>query len=285
MNAILATIALEPNRWTGTRTPRFTLEELIPRAAAHGFDKLELWQWHVSTRFLKAIRTIRAVGDAQGVTFPYIGVYPAFLLAGAEAREEERIQADILDKAEILGATTLKIMLGMGVKGSAATPDQVALIADRFTPWYRAARARGIAMTAELHANTLFDPVETGLAFLDAHPDLDLTLCYQPYDFTDTDRALALADRVAGRISHIHLQAPRSKARGGGYDWLEEAALDYRRLIPHLLRRHPDATLTIEFVKDCLQPAAEFDLERVLENAARDGRFVESVRAGLESRA
>jgi sugar phosphate isomerase/epimerase len=283
MNAILGTIALEPNRWTGRRNPRFSLLELLPQIKASGFDRIEAWQWHVSNLYLKETREVRARADELGVDFTYIGVYPSFILEGADAREEERIQSDILDKAEILGTRTLKIMLGVGLKGSAATPEQKTLTAKRFGKWYREARSRGIAMAVELHGNTMFDPVETGIEFMNAHPELDFSICYQPYDFTDTAKALDLADRFSGRITHIHLQAPQPREQGGKYDLLEESRLSYRKLIPHILFRNPGATLTLEFVKDCIQNDKPFELKPVLENALRDGLFVDRVLAGAET--
>lgn len=279
MRAILGTIALEPNRWTGKRNPRYSLLELIPLAHAHGFDKLEVWQWHASTRYLKDMREAKAKADELGVTFPYIGVYPSFILEGLDAREEERIQADILDKAEILGTPALKIMLGVGLKGSAATPAQVRLTADRFGKWFRDARARGITMAVELHGGTMFDPVDKGVEFMRQFPELDFSICYQPYDFTDTAKALALADLFAGRITHIHLQAPQPRDKGGLYDLLEEGGLDYRKILPHILRRDPRASMTLEFVKDCIQNNRPFDIQPVLENARRDGQFVDRVLA------
>ncbi|MFO7535462.1 MAG: TIM barrel protein [Kiritimatiellia bacterium] len=283
MRVILGTIALEPNRWTGKRNPRFSLLELLPLVKEAGFDKLEVWQWHVSGGYVRDMREARTRADDLGVTFPYIGVYPSFVLEGPEGREEERLRADILDKAEILGTSALKIMLGSGLKGSAATADQVALTAERFGNWYRAARARDISLAAELHSNTLFDPVECGIAFMNQFPELDFSICYQPYDFADTANALALADRFAGRISHMHLLAPRPKEEGGRYALLEEARLDYRTLIPHILRRNPTATMTLEFVKECVQDNPSFDLQPVLANARLDALFVERVlkEAGL----
>jgi sugar phosphate isomerase/epimerase len=281
MKAILGTIALEPNRWTGKRNPRYSLLELLPLARDYGFDKLEVWQWHASTRYLKDMREVKAKADELGISFPYIGVYPAFILDGPDGREEERIQADVLDKAEILGTRALKIMLGVGLKGSAATPELVAKTADRFGAWYRAAKARGISMAVELHGGTMFDPVESGIAFMARYPELDFSICYQPYDFTDTAKGLALADRFAGRISHIHLQAPQPREKGGKYDLLEDSPFDFRQLIPHILRRNPAATMTLEFVRDCIQNDTPFDIKPVLESARRDGEFVDRVIAGM----
>lgn len=277
MRVILASIAVEPNRWVGYREPQTPLIDLLPQIRAAGFDKLEVWQWHVTSRCLAAARDLRKRGDELGVSFPIIGVYPAFTLSGAEGREQDRMQADALDKAEILGTHALKIMLGWGVKGSAITPQQMDLTVARFGRWYGEAKARGIGMCAELHGNTLFDPVDCGRTFMQAHPELDFSICFQPYDFIDTDRTLALADLFAGRITHLHLQAPQSQARGGMYDLLQEGTLGYRRLLPHVLRRNPGATMTLEFVKDCIQPSGPFDRDRVLANARRDAEFVEQV--------
>ncbi len=91
----------------------------------------------------------------------------------------------------------------------------------------------------------------------------------------------ALANRFAGRITHMHLQAPQPKERGGMYDLLEDARLDYRTLLPHILRRNPGATMTLEFVKDCIQHGGPFDAARVLANARRDAEFVEGIVAAV----
>lgn len=270
---ILATVALEPNRWTGKRNPRFALSDLLEPIRRSGFTRLEAWQWHLSCLYLQDVRELRARADDLRLSFPYIGVYPSFLLEGPDRREEERLQADILDKAEILGTPSLKIMLGRGVRGSDASDEQIEETARRLGRWLESARERGIAMAVELHGNTLFDPVDAGIAFMQRYPELKFTICYQPYDFADTNKALQLADRFKGMISHIHLQAPNPNQRGT-YDLLEEAAMDFRSLIPHLLRDNPHATMTLEFVKDCIQDAPGFDVERVLANAVKDAEFV-----------
>ena len=222
----------------------------------------------------QAVRALKERGDECGVCFPYIGVYPRFIETGVEWREEERLLYGVVDRAELLGAGGLKIFLGAGLKGGEATGEQTALTAERFGQWYRAARARGLGVCAELHGNTMFDPPEAGEAFMQRYPALDFTICYQPMDFGDTEAALALADRFAGRISHIHLQAP---GEDRAFDLLAEGRLDYRRLLPHLLAANPDATMTLEFVKGCRAAEDAFDLDAVLEHARADADFVEEV--------
>jgi sugar phosphate isomerase/epimerase len=271
MRTILATIALEPNRWTRDRVPANDIQALLPAIRAAGFEKLEVWQWHVTRRPLAQVRDIKVLGDALGVSFPYIAAYPRFLDEGMAALEQERIQAAILDCAEVLGAN-LKIMLGAGARGGDMTAAQVALTAERFGGWYRDAKSRGIAMCAELHGNTLFDPIEAGEAFMRSYPALDFSICYQPIDFSDLESSLALAAHFADRISHIHLQAPLP---GGGFAPLAESRIDLRRLLPPLLHVNPNATLTLEFVEGCIQNGDGFDSDQVLHNARRDADFVE----------
>ena len=75
MRSILATIALEPRRWSPP--PRFaamSLHYLLPHIAAAGFDKIEVWQWHISRQELEEVRLMREQADALGVSIPYIGV-------------------------------------------------------------------------------------------------------------------------------------------------------------------------------------------------------------------
>lgn len=281
MRAILGSITLDPKRWTPFKDPGIDLLDMLPRIREYGFDKLEVWQWHVTTRCLAAVRAMKEAGDALGISFPYIGVYPWFIREGIDWREQERLLADVLDKAEVLGTPMLKIMLGVGLRGGDATPEQARLTLDRFAGWYRDARARGIGMCVELHGGTMFDPIDCGVRLMEEHPELDFTICYQAFDFEDTAGALALADRFAGRISHIHLQAPQSPERGGMYELLEEGTLDYRRLLPHILRANPGATMTLEFVKECIQHDRPFDVTPVLENARRDADFVEDICKGF----
>ena len=277
MRAILGTIALEPNRWTPYRDPRMDLIELLPEIREAGFDKLEVWQWHVTTRCMAAVRDMKTKGDELGVSFPYMCVYPSFVDSCLDWGEQERMQADVLDKAEILGTTAFKIMLGCRTKGGEMTPEQMALTVDRFGRWYREAKARGISMCAELHGGSMFDPTEAGEEFMRDNPELDFSICFQPMDFTDTEKAIVLADRFAGSIRHIHLQAPRPKEQGGMYDLLEEGALDYRKLLPHILKSNPDATMTLEFVKDCIQREEPFRVGLVLANARKDAEFVAKI--------
>ena len=49
MRLLFNTIMLEVNRWAADKTPTRPLADLLPAVAAAGFDRLELWQYHVSS--------------------------------------------------------------------------------------------------------------------------------------------------------------------------------------------------------------------------------------------
>lgn len=274
--AILGSIALEPRRWTSIpRYPAMTLHYLLPHIVKAGFSRVEAWQWHVTQPTLDELKIIREQADELAVTFPYIGVYPSFHMEdGPDAEAQHQICMDLIKRAGILGTKGFKIMLG-NRRGSEITPEEQERHDRRFSKWYRACADHGIRIYAELHGGTLFDPWEYGKNWLDNHPELDLSICFQPFDFTNLDVTLALADIFAGKIGHIHLQAPGKN----GYTLLKDCPLDYTVLLSKILRDNPTATMTLEFVRDCIQ-SGPFDLSLPLNSARMDAAFVEAVCGG-----
>lgn len=275
MNAILATVALEPRRWMMPRYPAMTLHYLLPHIAAAGFDAIEAWQWHVSRLTIEETHLVKEAADALGVSFAYIGVYPQLHLPEGEEAQMARTELfGLIERARILGVTRFKIMLGMR-KGAEITPEELARHNQRFAEWYAACDAVGISMVAELHGNTMFDPCECGRQWMAEHPEYAMSICFQPYDFSDTDEALRLADSFAGQISHVHLQGRKENA----FSLLEDADIDYARLLPAILEKNPSVTGTIEFVRDCTAPGA-FDVTRMLAYASQDREYIAHITAG-----
>ena len=273
MRSILATIALEPRRWVRPRIPAMTLHYLLPHIAAAGITQVEAWQWHVSRLDLEDAALVRKTADELGITFPYIGVYPSFHLPdGPDAVAARAERFGLIERARILGCSRFKIMLGMR-KASEITEEEMARHNERFAEWYGACTAVGIRLVTELHGGTLFDPWEKGAEWMAAHPEFDMGICYQPYDFSDPKKALELAAVFSGKIEHIHLQSP---VANGAYSLLADSPLNYAALLPAIMARNPKATMTIEFVKDCVQTGA-FQLASVVQNAREDALFVEKV--------
>ena len=273
VDVMLNSIAIEPNRWGNGQIPHKDITELLPIIAGGGFTSVEMWQYHISRKSIDEVREVRKVADNAGLSIPVIGAYPLFHLEGEEAEAERETQMGLLDRAEILGTPVIKMFLGR-VKGNEITPEQLAMTGERVIAWAEAARARGIRFCAELHGNTLFDPEESGEAFLASHPDLDMAICYQPYNFQSTEASLALADRFAGRIIHVHLQGHGPEME---YVPLTEGVLDYSQILPKIASQNPGVTYGIEFVRGGMAPAESLDYSLALADARLDKEFVEGL--------
>lgn len=273
MQILLNTIALEPNRWTERRIPHFKLVDLLGPIEAAGFRSLEVWQNHVALLRPEELETLRQRVQQAGIALSIVGMYPAFHLDGSE-REGELARWDgMFDIAEMLGARALKVM-----PGRVPSAQMTAQIWDRSVEFVREAcrraEKRGLIIPLETHAGTVADDPDALLRFLRAVGSEALKVCWQPFDFSSTQKAIELYDRLAPYVVHLHLQGHR----GTEVALLEESDLDYARVLSHILASGFDGYLSIEFVQDCVVDAPErLDLNRVLANAQADMRFVESV--------
>ncbi|MHC4885495.1 MAG: sugar phosphate isomerase/epimerase family protein [Planctomycetota bacterium] len=276
VNVMVNTIALEPNRWTPEKIPHKDVDELLPKMAEAGFTAIEMWQFHVSGKSLDEVKATRRLMDELGLTCPVIGAYPQFHLEGDEAEAEAETQMGLLDRAEILGAPVIKMFLGR-VKGSEISDAQMALTEERVARWSEAAKARGIRFCAELHGGTLFDPEETGAAFLAKHPELEMAICYQPYQWDDTQACMDLAGRYAGWIMHVHLQGHDADF---AYCPLSESAIDYTQILAKIQAENPGVTYGVEFVRGGMGPAEKLDYGAALADARLDKDFVEGLLNG-----
>ena len=271
MPILLNTIALDPHRWTADKIPYFVLADLLPRIAEAGFRSLEVWQYHLSTLDAAGVDRLAEQAGALGIGFPVVGLYPALHHDGDALRDERARMRQVLDDAARLGARRIKIFAGLRASSAldaSAYSRSIAFVRDL------AAHAHwlGMDMTAETHANTLCDGVEATLRFLDDADSPHLSLCFQPYDFTDTDGTLAAYDALHDRVTHLHLQGRRS----GVMAHLDEADIDYDRLFVRLGKHGFAGDIGIEFVKDCVVPEPEaLDLDLVLANARHDRAYAE----------
>jgi sugar phosphate isomerase/epimerase len=137
-----------------------------------------------------------------------------------------------------------------------------------------AAEDRDLLLTGETHANTLFDSVETVAATLEIIESEELEVCFQPFDPTDTEQAIADYTALADHVIHIHLQGRRNNEMS----LLSDSDIDYERLLETFEINGFAGYLSIEFVKDCVVDHPEdFDLDVVLQNAVKDREFVEKV--------
>jgi len=273
MEILLNTIAVEPNRWTEGKVPYFKLADLVDEIAAAGFHSLEVWQNHVATLGPGGVESLKQRLADAGVSVPILGMYPIFHLEGAE-RDEELARCDAMfDLAEVFGARTLKIMPGR-TPSAEMTPE----LWDRSVAFVREVIRRsehsGVIIPFETHAGTVADDPDALLRFLEAVGSERLKVCWQPFDFQSTEKAIQLYEKLAPRVVHLHLQG----RRGEEMALLEDSDIDYGEVLSHMFARGFDGYISIEFVADCVVDSPEqFDLGAVLANAQKDRRFIESV--------
>ncbi|MHC4872328.1 MAG: sugar phosphate isomerase/epimerase family protein [Planctomycetota bacterium] len=270
---ILNTIAIEPNRFKRDATLASDIERVLPRIKAAGFDGLEVWQYHVSGKSDCELESLKESADRLSIELKVLGAYPKFHLVGEEGKAEAENIVKLLDTSVKLGIPLIKFFFG-SAKADKLTIEEKKLTEESFKVWAAAAAEKNIRLCAELHGNTFFDPVDNGEKFMQDNPEIEFGVCYQPYNFFDTNEAVLLADRFAGKIDHIHLQGRDNDMQS---ELLEESVIDYEALIHHLNKVAPNADLGIEFVKDCGAAPEEFDLEKVLNNASEDAEYVRSI--------
>ncbi|MEZ4702757.1 MAG: sugar phosphate isomerase/epimerase [Rhodothermales bacterium] len=276
MPILLNSIALEPNRWTADKTPFYALEDLLEPCAGAGFHHLEVWQYHLTALRTDAFERLVEAAEARSIACPIVGLYPQFHLAGdAWLKEQRRLQRTV-GYAARLGARRVKLFAGMRASGDldADARRRSIAAARELVEW---AHWHGMDVTAETHANTLCDSVPAAARFLEEVGSPHLGLCFQPYDFTDTPRAVADFEALHEHVRHIHFQGRKNDAMA----FLEEADIDYPALFRAFGERGFQGDLSIEFVKDCVVDRPEqLDLDLVLGNAQRDRRFVEELAQG-----
>lgn len=273
MEVVLNSIALEPNRWTEKKIPHFKLVDLLEAIVEAGFRSTEVWQHHLTTLGPDEVQSLKDRAKELGVSVAIIGMYPAFHLEGPEREAELSRWDSLFGLADEFGARMLKVMPGR-TPSAEMTPE----VWDRSVGFVREVLARseerGTIIPFETHAGTVADDPDVLLRFLDAAGSDRLKVCWQPFEFGSTERAIELYDKLAPHVVHLHLQGSSER----GMDLLQHSDIDYRAVLSHIFASGFDGYMSIEFVRDCVVDRPEdFDLATVLANAQRDRRFIESV--------
>ena len=270
---LLNTLALDPHRWTPEKIGYYRLDALLGPIAEVGFRGIELWQYHISRERKTDVRRLRERAEALGVRVPVVGMYPVLHLDGAARRKAWDDVEKMVDYAALLGAEVVKIFLGN--KGTdALTEAEHARSLAFLIDLVERAGSRGLTITGETHAHTLFDSLDACRAVLGAVDAEHFKVCFQPYDLADTAQALADYDALRQHVVHVHYQG----RRGEVLTLLQHADLDYAALTRTLAASGFDGYLCVELVKDSIvEPPALFDLNQVLRNAQQDRDFVLNV--------
>ncbi len=269
---LLNTIALEPNRWTPGKKAFYKLDTLLRSAFVHGFTAFEVWQYHISRETDDEITKIIDLANERSLTFPVIGIYPKLHLSGDEKQKELDEIEKICRYADKLHSHILKFFVGSKSANfidNEEYENSVAFLKEMA----EITMDHGLRMTGEIHENTLFESVESCQKFLNDVDAGNFKICFQPLNFEKTDQAINLFDQLSEKVIHIHLQGRKN----GEMCLLEEADIEYNRLIAHLIDSGFTGYFSIEFVKDgIVTDPVDFNIDKVLNNAEKDREYIKS---------
>ncbi|UCH62067.1 MAG: sugar phosphate isomerase/epimerase [Fidelibacterota bacterium] len=270
---LLNSIALDPHRWTAQKIPYFQIRDLLHPVAEAGFSMLEVWQYHVSRESETVIRELRKLGDSLELSFPVVGFYPKLHLSGAERQQELELFDRITRYAKILGAKIIKIFAGIkGTDQLEETEYDRSLVF--LAGMIDTAEKNGLLVTSELHKKTLLDSLDAAQKLLRQINSSNFKICFQPFDFRSTEKAVRDYLALAEQVPHVHYQGRHN----GKMELLNNSDIDYAVLTRALVEHGFEGYISIEFVRDCVVESPEqFDLQVVLANARCDKSYIGEV--------
>jgi sugar phosphate isomerase/epimerase len=267
---LLNTVALEPNRWTQEKLAHFRLHDLLEPIVRSGFRSAEVWQYHLSREPETEIHSLRTAAEAVGIRLPVVGAYPVLHLTGDAGRNALNDAQRLIRYAAVLGAEAVKIFVG-NTASAVLSPEEYERSIAALRSLAEIAADNGLMLIGETHEETLFDTVAMCRRVLGDVGASNFHVCFQPFDFADTERTVTDYHALSSNVVHVHFQG----RRGNAMSLLEEAHIDYRALVRALAQNGFEGYASIEFVKDCVvETPAQFDMARVLGNARHDAHFL-----------
>jgi len=267
---LLNSIALDPNRWKPEKIGYYKFDTLLKPIVEADFHFVEIWGYHILRENKKSITSIRKNGDSLGLQFPIIGMYPKLHLTGNQRQQEMDQVKKIFSDANILGTEIIKIFVG-NLGTERVTPAEYERSVEFMSEMSSLAMTLGFIVAGETHPKTLFDNIKSSKKFINDVNATNFKICFQPYNFYDTEQTLHDYKVLRDYVVHIHYQGRKNKEM----DLLENSDIDYDVLTKLLIETGFNGHISIEFLKDCVvNKASDFDLSLVLAHAQRDREFI-----------
>jgi 3-dehydroshikimate dehydratase len=196
---------------------------------------------HVPAGDLARARQVRQWSEDAGVGCAAYGSYYRLRARTAEGVSFEAV----LESAVALGAPTLRIWAGSKASAKTSEEERAALLEDAHRIG-ELARASGVTLSLEYHADTLTDTRESVLRLMAELPDPVWGFLWQPANGETVEPNVKRLQEVLPRLRHIHVfhwwptAAERLPLEGGEDRW---------RTYLHLLRSRATPTpCLLEFV-------------------------------------
>lgn len=245
----LGSICLEPNRWSPSKRPSYSVGDWLERIAAAGFDGIELWENH----FLLA----DAAEQATLAAATPLAIYNSYALPDNAAAMEASARG-----VELLGARAVKFNVG---KDTARLDEELAIVSD----WAR--QMPGAKLLCECHPGTTLETPQAAQRAFDVWDAARFGVMIHPF----TTPLAELRDwlRLLGpKVEHAHCQI---RGEDGRPVRLDQRQGEARRALDVLREGGFAGSFTIEFTLGTSTPD---DLTEILwENALRDLEFLREV--------
>ncbi len=200
----LASIALEPERWS-SRRPSFAFSEWCPAALEAGFDGIELWEYHYTLadeqerESLEQALARRAAdrslaGRELSAAWPAPPVFNTYALP---TRHDRRRWSETIAASAKLEAAGIKFNLGVETARSGEYRDVLLELLSSLPA--------GIELWCECHPGTIVEQPEAAARFFES-PGLEaVRFIIHPF-LIGPAKLRRWFDALPGRITHTHCQ-------------------------------------------------------------------------------
>lgn len=249
MDALLGTVALEPNRW-GTldrsRRPVTTLSAWLPGIAEAGFDGIEVWEGHLTGADPDEAAAVLAGPVPVTILNSYVG------FDDADPARRDAV-ASLVARA---GSKGVKFNVGNDLAQQDAYAERIAAWSDSMPP--------GVTLLCECHEDISIaeDPAVAAAIFAAAGPPERVGAIVHTHE--EPDLIKARFDAYGERITHVHVNF----LAGGGAPKLADERDRLEARAELLASLGFGGSWTIEFVHGALTDGDE--PERLLAQAKDD---------------
>jgi sugar phosphate isomerase/epimerase len=233
---LLASVALEPNRWKADahRLPSLRVSEWSQRARDAGFSGWELWEQH----FFRADETERVALCQSPLP---VRIFNTYLRPGIDADSDWR---RVVDAIRRLGDTLVGVKFNLG-KDSVPEAEQL-----RAAVHWAGQLPERVTMLCECHPGTILEtPAAAARAFA-IWPAPRFKAILHPL-FKDPRHCESWFAALGGRIGHLHWQARDADNRMCA---LDADPQHLASVIRELRDNRFSGTQSIEFVEGTQQP-------------------------------
>jgi sugar phosphate isomerase/epimerase len=258
---LLASVALEPNRWKKDelRVPSLRISEWGERAAEAGFDGWELWERH----YFLADASERAALTASALPVVHFNTY---LRPGLDSLDDWK---RVVEAVTALGPQVRGIKFNLG-SGERPVFEQVAAAVDwaDYLP-------ENVRMLCECHPGTVLETPDAAREAFRIWPAGRFGAILHPMN-RDPGHCDAWFGALEGRIEHLHWQARDAENRVCGLADMRDAL----SVVENSLRKHAYTGMhAVEFVRGTGQPGESVD--GLFEAAIDDLKVLRSAQLGL----